>query len=208
MVNIKYYYVYKITDKKRKKYYIGSRTSEIPPDQDLGHVYFSSSTNRKFITEQRKTPNQFIYEIIKTFSDIEQALKYETELIQQKNALNDKNYYNGRTRLNFAATNSRATKSTVSYLGNLIKLARKERGFSQHELAERINVSRSSIQRVELGNTKAHIGVVFEACFVLGIPLMGCDKEHVNNLSRMLSYMNRLIPGDIQNKNIDFNDNF
>jgi len=203
-----YYYVYKITDKKRKKYYIGSRKSEIKPEQDLGHIYFSSSSNKKFIEEQRKTPNQFIYEIIEIFSNMKQSLKYETELIQKNNALNDQNYYNGRTRLNFSAVNSRATKNTVLYLGNLIKLARKERGFSQTELAERINVSRSLIQRVELGNTKVQIGVVFEACFVLGIPLMGCDKEHVNNLSRMLSYMNILIPANIQNRNIDVDDNF
>jgi ribosome-binding protein aMBF1 (putative translation factor) len=139
---------------------------------------------------------------------MEEALKYETELIQQKNALNDKNYYNGRTRLKFSVVNSRATKNTVSYLGNLIRLARKERGFSQTELAERINVSRSLIQRIELGNTKIQIGAIFEACFVLGIPLMGCDKEHINNLSRMLSYINRLLPADIPNKNNVVNDNF
>lgn len=203
-----YYYVYKITDKKRKKYYIGARKSKTKPEQDLGHIYFSSSANKKFIEEQRKTPNQFTYEIIETFSNMEQALKYEKELIEQKNALNDKNYYNGRTRLKFAVVNSRATKSTVSYLGNLIRLARKEHGFSQQELAERLNISRSSIQRIESGYTKTSIGIVFEACFVLGIPLMGCDKEHVNNLSRMLSYLNKLIPSGIQNKNIIVDDNF
>ena len=109
--------------------------------------------------------------------------------------------------LKLKTVNSRATKSTVSYLGNLIKLARKERGFSQQELAERINISRSLIQRIESGHSKCTIGNVFEACFVLGIPLMGCDKEHVNNLSRMLSYMNVLLPEGIPNKKI-VNDDF
>jgi len=101
---------------------------------------------------------------------------------------------------------SRATKSTLSYLGNLIKLARKERGISQEELGKRIGNSRSSIQRIEAGNPECAIGSVFEACFVLGIPLMGCDKEHINNLSRMLSYMNKLLPEGIPNKNIVFDD--
>jgi len=195
-----YYYVYKITDKKRKKYYIGSRSSEIKPEQDLGHIYFSSSGNKKFITEQRKNPTQFNYEIIKTFSNKLQALKYEKELIQQKNALNNKNYYNGRTRLKFVEINSNVTKNTVSYLGNLISLARKERGFSQEELSKRLNVSRSKIQRIESGNTKVSIGSVFEACYILGIPLFGGDKEHITNLSGMLSYMNKLIPERIPNK--------
>jgi len=203
-----YYYVYKITDKKRQKYYIGARASTIKPDQDLGNVYFSSSTNKNFIAEQKKTPNQFTYEIIKIFHYMEQALEYERELIQQNNALNDENYYNCCTRLEFAAVNSRATKNTVSYIGKLIRLARKERGISQQELAERINVSRGVIQRIESGNTKVKIGSVFEACFVLGIPLMGCDKEHISNLSKMLSYINKLIPDNIPNKNIAVNDDF
>jgi len=203
-----YHYVYKITDKKRKKYYIGSRTSKVTPEQDLGHIYFSSSPNKKFIKEQIETSNQFTYEIIKTFPNIEQAIKYESYLLKQTNASNNKDYYNGRTRLKFVFVDSMATKNTVSYLGKLIKLARKERGFSQEELAKRINVSRSLIQRIELGNTKVSIGSVFEACFILGIPLMGCNKEHINNLSKMLSYLNKLIPDGIPNKNIVINDDF
>lgn len=203
-----YHYVYKIIDKKRKKYYIGSRSSNIKPEEDLGHIYFSSSPNKKFLEEQRKMPDQFEYEIIKTFPNVAEAFKHERELIQQTNAINDKNYYNGRTRLEFVEVKSRVTKITVSYLGNLIKLARKESGFSQEELAERINGSRSLIQRIESGNIKVSIGSVFEACFVLGIPLMGCDKEHVNNLSRMISYMNKLIPDGIPNRNIVVDDDF
>jgi len=202
-----YHYVYKITDKKRKKYYIGSRSSEIEPEKDLGHIYFSSSGNKKFINEQRKNSNQFKYEVIKVCSNKLQALKYEKELIQQKDALNNKNYYNGRNRLEFEIVSSRVTKNTVSYLGNLIRLARKERGFSQEELSKRLNVSRSKIERIESGNTKVSIGSVFEACYILGIPLFGGDKEHINNLSGMLSYMNKLLPDSIPNK-IIIDDNF
>lgn len=203
---MKHYYVYKITDIKRKKYYIGSRTSKVKPEKDLGHIYFSSSDNKKFIAEQKEKPDQFIYEVIKIFPHLEQALEYEKELIQQNNATSQDDFYNGRTRLPFNTVDSRATKYTVAYLGNLVRLARKERGMSQIELGERINASRSSIQRIELGNTKCAIGLVFEACFVLGIPLMGCDKEHVHNLSTMLSYLNKLIPEGIPNKNITFDD--
>ena len=121
-------------------------------------------------------------------------------MIQRKNALNDKNCYNGRNRLEFEIVSSRVTKYTVSYLGKLIKLARKERGFSQQELAERLHVSRSTTQRIEDGNTKVSIGNVFEACYILGIPLFGGDREHINNLSGMLSYMNKLLPESIPNK--------
>jgi len=201
-----YHYVYKIIDKKREMYYVGARSSELKPEEDLGHNYFSSSCDRNFISEQKENPEQFVYEIIKTFSSREEAFEYEKELIQQNK--NDDNCSNGRTRLEFEDVSSRATKSTLSYLGNLIKLARKERGITQEELAERIGIGRMKVNRIEAGNSKCTIGSVFEVCFVLGIPLMGCEKEHINSLSRMLSYMNKLLPENIPNKNIDFNDDF
>ncbi len=203
-----YCYVYKITDKKRKKYYIGSRQSAVPPKQDLGIKYFSSSTNRKFIKEQEEDSSQFEYEVIKEYPNILQALEHEKELLQRVDARNNEKYYNGRTKLKFAPINSRVTKNTVLYLGNLIKIARKERGFTQEELGERINASRSLIQRIESGNAKVAIGTVFEACYIVGIPLLGCDEKHVNNLTRMLSYMNRILPVNIPAKNIKFDDNF
>lgn len=203
-----YHYVYRITDMKREKYYIGSRTSTLKPEEDLGHIYFSSSPNKKFIEEQKTFPKNFIYEIIEIFDNKKQAEEYERELIKQLNASSDKNYYNGRTTLEFESVTSNVTNHTLSYLGDLIKLARKERGISQEELAERIHSSRSKINRIEAGNAKVSIGTVFEACFVLGIPLMGCNKKHIYNLSQMLSYLNRLIPDGIPNKNITLNDNF
>ncbi len=203
-----YCYVYKITDKKRMKYYIGSRQSPIKPEEDLGHKYFSSSTNRKFIKEQEDDPSQFEYEVIKEHPNILQALEHEKELLQQVDARSNEKYYNGRSKLKFAPINSRMTKNTVSYLGNLIKLARKERGFTQEELAERIGSSRMTINRIESGNTQAAIGTVFEACFIVGIPLLGCDEKHVNNLSKMLSYMNKLLPERLTNKFTSINDDF
>lgn len=203
-----YNYVYKITDKKRKRYYIGCRTSNLKPKDDLGSVYFSSSSNRKFLEEQKKFPEQFIYEVIKTFPTVEEALEYEKELIQKFDVLTDSNYYNGRNKLECNRVDSRATKYTISYLGDLIKIARKEHGLSETDLAERIDSSRTTIQRIESGNTKVSIGTVFEACFVLGIPLMGCDKEHINNLSKMLSYMNKLLPEKPSNRITTLYDDF
>jgi len=66
------------------------------------------------------------------------------------------------------------TKTTVEatrLLGQLIKLARKKRRMSEHELAERANVSRSTIQKVEKGDPSVNIGLVFEAATVVGVPL-------------------------------------
>jgi transcriptional regulator with XRE-family HTH domain len=42
-------------------------------------------------------------------------------------------------------------KDVKRELGDLIKALRKQRGFSQKELAERLNISRTTIQNLELG---------------------------------------------------------
>lgn len=119
------------------------------------------------------------------------------------------NCINGLTRKKLGPANSRITKSTLKYLGNLIRIARKEHGVSQRELAERINVNRDKVRRIESGDPNVRIGSVFEACFVLRIPLMGCSKESINNFSQMISYINKLIPTpNIPSKDINFNDDF
>lgn len=202
-----YYYVYRITNKKEGKYYIGSRSSTLKPEDDLGHIYFSSSSNKKFIDDQLKDPDNFIYEIIEIFPSYEKAVSYETELLQELDVRNDSNYYNGRSSLGFPPVNSRATKYTLSYLGNLIKLARKERGISQQELSERVNLSRGTICKIEEGNPNVSIGSVFEICFVLGIPLLGCNEKDVYNLATMLSYIHRILP-DRLSSNILVDDDF
>lgn len=115
--------------------------------------------------------------------------------------MSDKNYYNNKiVKRKFIKPELNITKNTVKYLGNLIRIARKEHGYTQQELAERMGISRMTVVRIESGATEVSIGSVFEACFLLGIPLLGCDEKHINNLTRMLSYMNRFIPERITNK--------
>ena len=198
----KYYYVYKITDLKKEKYYIGHRGSELPPEEDLGHVYFSSSCNKMFKEEQIKNPERFEYEIIKTHPGRGQAYKHEQELLRQNNAYSGDDYYNGRIRAKALSVrksvSSRATKDTMSYLGRLIKLARVEHSMMAQELADRVGISRGLLQRIESGNLRVTMAPVIETCFVLGIPVLGCDKKHINSLSMMLSYMNKLFPGSIR----------
>jgi len=122
--------------------------------------------------------------------------------------MSDKKYYNNKiVKRKFMKPELTITKNTVKYLGNLISIARKERGYTQQELAERMGVSCMTVVRIESGGTKVAIGSVFEACFLLGIPLLGCDEKHVNNLARMLSYMNRFIPDRPTNKFV-MNDDF
>jgi hypothetical protein len=49
-------------------YYIGARSSDVYPSDDLGKLYFSSSSNKKFKNEQMERPDNYIYKIFGHFS--------------------------------------------------------------------------------------------------------------------------------------------
>jgi len=99
-----YYYVYRITNTEDKKHYYGSRKSKIHPTQDLGKVYFSSSTNKKFIKDQKCNPKNFKYKIIKTFNASDESKIYESKLHLKFDVKNNINFYNksNQTNLKFS----------------------------------------------------------------------------------------------------------
>ena len=68
-------------------------------------------------------------------------------------------------------TYSRHTQDAVTLLGKLIRLARKERRLTAGELAERTGISRGTLQRIEKGDPKVEIGIVFEAATIVGVNL-------------------------------------
>lgn len=70
-------------------------------------------------------------------------------------------------------TYSRATEAALRLLAKQIRLARKQRGFSERALAERVGIARSTLQRVEKGDPRVEIGLVFEAAMIAGVDLFG-----------------------------------
>lgn len=65
-----------------------------------------------------------------------------------------------------------ATRQLCEALGTEISRARRERRWSQAELAERVGVSVGTVRAVESGAPSVTLGVVFEAAHVLGIVLL------------------------------------
>jgi hypothetical protein len=76
----KYNYVYQITNKETGRMYIGTRSSKDKPKDDLGTKYFSSSSDKDFILEQKEKPDLFEYKILHTFDTRLEALEYEIYL--------------------------------------------------------------------------------------------------------------------------------
>lgn len=72
---------------------------------------------------------------------------------------------------------ARYTLAGVKLLGSLVQLERKSRGMTMQDLAARLGVDRGTLQRLEDGDPKVQVGLAFEACAILGIPLFEDDAK-------------------------------
>ena len=76
---MKHNYTYQITNTLTSRYYIGVRSCNILPIDDIGKIYFSSSSDANFMAEQKET-SYFTYEILGEFSSREEAVQHEVFL--------------------------------------------------------------------------------------------------------------------------------
>jgi len=89
-----FHYTYRITNLKLNKHYYGVRTSKIEPKYDLGIKYFSSSTDKEFILDQKENKNNYKYKVIKIFNTRDNALLLEIKLHQKFNVGINEYFYN------------------------------------------------------------------------------------------------------------------
>lgn len=76
-------------------------------------------------------------------------------------------------------------------IGERIKKVRRERGLTQEELSEKMDISIAFLSRVENGTSKLNLKRIFEICNLLdttpGELLMGVSSEEKSYLSKELS---------------------
>ncbi len=103
-------------------------------------------------------------------------------------------------------TYSRTSKSAVLLLGNLIKLGRKQRRMTLKDLSERVGISRGTLQRIEKGDLKCEIGLVFEVAITVGIQLFQTDNLSVpiDRIGDKLA----LLPAHIRRAKTEVDDEF
>lgn len=80
-------------------------------------------------------------------------------------------------------TYARYTLEGLALLGKMIRHGRKQRKMTEHELADRLGVARSTLQRMEKGDPKVEIGLMFEAAALVGVRLFDSDERGVAALS-------------------------
>ena len=91
------YYTYLIINTLLDKYYIGSRKAAVP-EEDLGTVYFSSSTDKAFLQDQKINHQNYDYLVLDIFATEEQAKAEEVRLHSNLNVgINERFYNRART---------------------------------------------------------------------------------------------------------------
>lgn len=88
---------------------------------------------------------------------------------------------------------SPSTKEALALMGSMIQVARKERRQTAADLAERAGISRGMLSRIEKGDPRCEIGVVFELAFLVGVPLfdvsgpnLALHRHHVEQRLKLM----------------------
>lgn len=103
---------------------------------------------------------------------------------------------------------ARYTIAAVKLLGALIEVERKSRRMTAIDLAARLGADRGTLHRLEQGDPKVEIGLAFEACAILGIPLF---EEDPRGLTRRLDEAGKrlaLLPRRVRPNRLKVSDDF
>lgn len=111
---------------------------------------------------------------------------YEICSLQRATALESKTMKKIRTYSHYSV-------EAAKLFGKLIKLHRQERKLPTQDLANRAGISRGTLDRIEKGDLKCEIGLVFEVATLVGVKLFDTDKSsltmHTNKTDDMLALL-------------------
>ena len=103
---------------------------------------------------------------------------------------------------------SRLTGKALKTLGKLIQVARRKQSVSQAALAERLGVTRQTIIALEKGDSKVAVGTVFEAAYIVGIPIFSDDKQQLSKWQSILTDFSGLLSQKTRQKKQIISDDF
>jgi hypothetical protein len=156
-----YHYTYLITNTQEEKHYIGSRSCKCLPTDDLGICYFSSSSNKLFVSEQKKNPEKYQYQVLEIFENRKAATESEVSLHQYFDVKNNVMFYN---RSNQTSTSYEFSDEVKQEFSNKKKhvFRHKLHGTeicTRWELAQKYkNLTLCGLSLMVCGNTKSHRG--------------------------------------------------
>jgi transcriptional regulator with XRE-family HTH domain len=105
-------------------------------------------------------------------------------------------------------TYSKYAREAAFLLGKKIKLARKERKWSESNLAERAGISRATLQKIEAGEMSPAIGLIFEVAALAGVVLFEQDSQRLTNSIDLTQSKIALLPKRIREQTKVADDDF
>ena len=112
-----YHYVYRISNLTENKHYYGSRSCSCHPSEDLGIRYFSSSSNKQFILDQKANRSNYRYKIVRICASRENALALEMKFHQRLNVDQNPAFYN-QAKLTSTRFSSKGYLTVRDFCGN------------------------------------------------------------------------------------------
>ncbi len=161
------FYIYKVTDKETKEFYIGSQCRGLT----IGVNYFTSSRNKEFRNKFKSNPNQFEIKIIGVFADSEACVLQENIFIKNniKNPLClNKAWYIGKNR-QFSAVglktmlgkhHSLEAKKKMSYIAKNRTAETRKRLSDSHKGQKAWNKGKPFSMESRKKMSEAHIGQI------------------------------------------------
>lgn len=93
---------------------------------------------------------------------------------------------------------SHYSRNAATLLGKMIRLYRKERKLTAQDLADRAGISRTTLQKIEKGDMKCEIGIVFEIAALVGIRLFDADSTSLSAEQERIDHRISLLPQSIR----------
>ncbi len=107
-----------------------------------------------------------------------------------------------------ARTYSRQVTEAAKLLGKQIRLGRKQRKLTEHDLADRAGISRTTLQKIEKGELTCAIGLVFEVAALVGVKLFDADIAALNMYIEQTDDKIALLPKSIHLSKKTVDDDF
>jgi len=100
------------------------------------------------------------------------------------------------------------TLDAAQVLGHQVAQARRARGWTAAELAERVGVSVRTVSNVEHGSPSVSLGTAFEAATILGVGLFGAEGPELARLARQGRDTLALLPSRVYRSTEPVRDDF
>ena len=105
-------------------------------------------------------------------------------------------------------TYSKYAQEAAALLGEHIKLGRKQKKWTENNLADRAGISRATLQKIENGEMSCAIGLAFEVATLVGVNLFEQDKHPLSRQILQTRDKVAILPQRIKTEKKEVDDDF